>query len=267
MTMKKGENDRFKQRVARLEQRFKILISRRDFQEDVRAFRNKWHIDPKKLTTIDENQAWWHQHYENDEKWHRDDWPKYREEIVGLQKAALDLDNKKVTYNDYLDRQKEANQTRPINAYYKDLKAFLGKYRLPPKWEKAIQSYIFTDTPRYHGLVGISIRTSHMLDDDDFDKDEIAVILDAYTTKQELMDAWPNIKFHLDNLRHKGSDKFQPIDETVFERNKMAFELKQEGHSLKQIADKLNEKYEDEVYIYTDVATMIRNYKKLLGIN
>ena len=267
MTMKKGSDDRFKRKVARLEQRFKILISRKDFQNDVRAFRKKWHIDPKKLTNIDENQKWWHQHYENDERWYREDWQKYRLELIDLEKAALDLNNDKVTYKDYLDRQKAVNQTRPINAFYKDLKAFLGKYRLPPKWERAIQSYIFTDLPNYHGLVGISIRTTHMLDDDDFDKDELAVILDAYTTKQELMDEWPTIKFHLDMLRHKGGDKFQPIDENIFERNKMAFELKQDGHTLKQIADKLNEKYEDEVYAYTDVATMIRNHKKLLGIN
>ncbi len=64
------------------------------------------------------------------------------------------------------------------------MKAFLSKYKLAPRFERAIQSYIFTNQPKYHGLVGPTIRVSFAEGDEDFDKDEISVVLDAYTTKK-----------------------------------------------------------------------------------
>jgi len=265
MTMK-NQNDKHKERVSRYNQRFKILVSRDDFQKDIARFRKKWEIDPDKLKSTDEHQAWWHQHYVNADNWERDNWPKYRQELIELQKAAIDVNNKSVTYIQYLDRQKEINDMRIINAYFKDLREFLAKYKLPPKWKQAVQSYIFSNEAQYRGPVGLTIRTSFVDSDDDVEKDEVSIVLDAYTTKQELMDEWPRIKFHLDKLKHKQQNKFQPIDDEVFKRNRQAYTLKQQGKTYEQIAKKLSEDY-DTIYSYEDIPTMIRNYKKLSGIN
>ncbi len=95
MTMN-NDIDRIKRRAARLDQQFKILVSKKDFQEDVAAFRKKWNIDPGKLKTTDDTQDWWHSHYENADKWRGEEWPKYKVELIALEKAALDLNNKEV---------------------------------------------------------------------------------------------------------------------------------------------------------------------------
>ena len=265
MKMKK-DNDTNRRRLSRLEQKFKILLHRSDFQSDVIDFRKKWDIDPDKLEQNNNEEDWWNTHYNNADKWRVEEWPKYREELVALETAALDIKNEEVNYKQYLDRKQEIDDTQPINSFYKDLRAFLYRYQLPPRFERAIQVYIFTNKPSYYGMVGPTLRVSLAKDDEGYDKDEVSVVLDAYTTRQDLIDEWPTIKFHLDKLRHKQQSKFQPIDEEVFNRNHEAYELKQKGKKYKEIADILSDKY-DKVYSYDDVSTMIRNYKKLSGSN
>lgn len=264
MTMK-NHNDKHKQRVSRHNQRFTILISRDDFQEDIERFREKWQIDPDKLKTNEEHQAWWLSHYKNADDWDRDNWSRYRKELVDLEKAALDRDNKEVTYRQFKDREKAVNDMRIINAYFKDLRGIVAKYKLPPKWEHAVRQYIFSNEPKYRGFIGVTI-SAPFSSNDDVEKDIVTIKLDAYTTKKDLMDAWPDIKFHLDKLRHKQHEKFQPIDEKVLERNSKAYTLKKQGKKYEEIATILSEQY-DKAFSYEDVSTMIRNYKKLSGIN
>ena len=174
----------------------------------------------------------------------------------------MDLGNKEITYKDYLERQEEVNLSRPINAYHNELKIIVRKYKLPPKWKRAIEAYAFSDKPKYEGSVGISM--SVPIGDDGEDK--IKVIVDAYTTKRDLMDAWSRISYHQDRLKSKERAKFQPINKAIFERNKLAYDLKEKGEGYAKIAKIINEKY-DGVYTYNDVQTMVRNYKRLLGIN
>lgn len=260
--MKNNQDTSFDKAVERYSQRFKILVNKPDFQNDIAAFRKKWDIDPSKLQASDSVQDWWNTHYANDDRWRREVWPKHLEEIPALEKAALDMGNVEVNYGPYLDRKKELWDEKPVNAFYADLDALLRKHKLPPKWQQAVQSYAFTDKEQYSGSVGLTVK-SH-LGITDADEDTVSVVLDANTTRQDLIDAWPRIKMHLDKLRHKTSDKYQPFNDVVFERSKQAYELHyKQGKTYRAIAE---EDFGGN-YTYADVADMVKNYKKLLGIN
>lgn len=146
--------------------------------------------------------------------------------------------------------------------FEEDLNRLLLKYRLPPRWHDAVKTYLFTNVPKYYGPIGVWTR----VDVSEVSGDEVSVILDAHTTRQDLIDAWPEIKYHLDNLKHKSSDKFQPVNMYVFERNRLAHELDKQGLNHKEIAKKLSEKY-GRSFVYSDIPSMLKNYKRAVGTN
>ncbi|MGH7195294.1 MAG: hypothetical protein ACREGA_00775 [Candidatus Saccharimonadales bacterium] len=245
-----------KRQIDRSTQRFKVLASRPDFQKDVAQFRQKWNINTAALKKLEGYQAWWQQHYADADSWRREEWPKYRQELEELEKASL---------KQHEDRLRAINQENPINTYQGELIKLIERYRLPPKWKQTVQAYIFTNEPEYRGSIGISIRMQTR--DDGKEKDEVLVALDAYTTRKDLLEAWPTIKFHLDSLRSKTSKKYQPVDDEVFARNATAYRMHSEGSTYKKIAEFLTNSDDYEgAYAYSDIPTMTRNYKRQSGI-
>lgn len=262
----KNNSEKHKKLANRYDQRFKIVVARPEFQDDVADFRKKWDIDPANLKTTDSREDWWHKHYENDNKWTTEKLPAYRKELVELRTAAIDPNDDSISYKEYEAREKEVNREKPINAYYADLDDIVWKHKLPPKWRRAVQSYVFSNEPVYRGQVGITVTAP--IGGEENHSDEITITIDAYTTKQDLMDYWSFIKFHQDHLRHKTANKYQPIDTRVFARNELAYKMHLQGSSYADIATHLtNSVADEEVYSYADVPTMIRNHKKILGIN
>lgn len=255
--MKSDSGDYISKIYEKLNKRFLLLINRDDFQADVLDFRKKWEIKPEELKTNDDSQEWWRRFREKEAIWYREEWPIHRAKLIQMDKDFP----KTQDYKSRVEYEEAANLTNPLNAFYHELRAIVRKYRLPPKWEHAIRSYIFNNKPQYHGMTGLTIETSMRGTDSE---GQIKVILDGFTTKQDLMDSWPDIKFHLEKLRLR--EKYQPFKIEVLERNKLAYELREQGKKHSDIAKTLSDRY-GEAYVYSDIPTMIRNYKRLSGIN
>lgn len=199
--------------IMRNTQRFQLLVQRNDFQEDVRDFRQRWHIPQRDLRSNEAIAAWRKKHF-----------------------MATEFNN--------------------------DLAKLLFQYELPGSWKGALNTYMFINKAEYFGPLGVWVRVAP----DKAGNEEVSVVLDAFATRQDFIEAWPEIEHHLKELRARKKQKFQPLNKKILERNKLAYELKQQGMKYADIASRLNEQYEG-AFAYTDIPTMIRNYKKVLGIN
>ncbi len=143
-----------------------------------------------------------------------------------------------------------------------DVNSLVSKYKLPPRWNEAIKTYILTNIPRYFGPLGVWTRVNVSGTNDD----EVSVILDPNTTRQDLIDAWPDIEFHLKNLKTRNRDKFQRVNEYVFKRGKLVYDLHKKGATYQEMTLQLKKRYSRD-FTQDDIHSMIKNYKKVMGIN
>lgn len=246
--------------INRQQQKFLLLLSRDDFQKDVSQLRAKWAIPNDGLQTPESHETWWSNHNDNADSYESTYQQANHLEIL---EAERRWQAKEITTQDLNTIKATVSRRNPVNALYYDIDQLIERYRLPPRWKEATQAYLFTNEPRYKGPVGIVIKSTFGRDGE---PDEITLVLDGHTTRQDLIDAWPSIVFHRNKLKHKTKDKTQPFDQAKLERNKLAYQLKKQGKSYRQIADILSERY-DLAYGHGDIPTMIKNYKKLLGMN
>lgn len=246
--------------AERQQQKFLLLLSRDDFQQDIASLRIKWAIPAEGLGIPANHEEWWRTHDNNADGYEDKNYEANRLEVLAAERR---WQAKEISTRQFDNVKAEVQRRSPVNAFYYDITQILGKYRLPPRWKDAVQAYLFTNEARYKGTAGVTIQSTFGRDGD---PDEISLKLDAHTTRQDLIDAWPSIKFHLDKLKHKTKAKTQPYDAEVLERNKLAYELRQQGKTYKVIAEALNGTYGME-YTYGEIPTMIKNYKKLLGMN
>lgn len=262
--MKQQGDTRFEKSRAKRQQQALLLASRPDFQADVIELRKNWHIPTKGFGEKDHAgiEKWWDWLGEQDDKWHKEKWPKYREELKQLEKDAVAV---KVPYTDFVDRKEAINLEQPLNAFYNDIRKLRNKYELGPSWKDGLRNYIHNN--RADGLrftVGVRM---HVPFKAGADEEELHIVIDEDTTLDDIKAAWPQVKFHQEKLSYRKRQKQQPVDPTILERGAKAYELRElKKMKLADVAEALNDKY-DTVYMDYDVQTLIKNYKKTVGMN
>lgn len=260
--MKQPTDSHFEKSRAKRQQQALLLASRPDFQADVIQLRKNWHIPPKGFDEKDHVsiEKWWAWLGEQDDEWHKVKWPKYREELKQLEKDALAV---KVPYPSFVDRKEAINLDKPINAFYNDIRKLRNKYDLGPSWKDGLRSYIHTNKNlRYT----IGVRMTVPIEAG-ADNEELHIVIDEDTTLDDIKAAWKDVKFHQEKLSYRKRQKQQPVDPTILERGAKAYELRElKKMKLADVAEALNDKY-DTVYMDYDVQTLIKNYKKTVGMN
>lgn len=141
----------------------------------------------------------------------------------------------------------------------------IKKYKLAPSWTLGLRSYAETLDPeklfRFEPLIMATRRNRKT------GIEELWIKIESDTTLNDIKKRWSFIMRRQKLLEYSGKRKFQPIDKAILDRNKFVYDLKHNGKSLQEIADELNKKYPDETFIYSDIPTMIRNYKRQTGVN
>ncbi|MCE7936298.1 hypothetical protein DYH10_00685 [Candidatus Saccharibacteria bacterium CPR2] len=147
----------------------------------------------------------------------------------------------------------------------KEVIVLIEKYKLGPSWIFGLVEYIDRLDPTY--LIRLPRPAVEIRTNKETGINELWIRINEDTTLEDIKQRWSFIKWYQEKLDYTKQKKFQPNDKAVLERNKFVYELRENGLSHQQIADKLNDKYPDEVFVYSDIATMLRNYKRQTGIN
>jgi hypothetical protein len=261
--MKQQSDTRFEKSRAKRQQQALLLASRPDFQADVIQLRKDWNIPTKGFKEKDHTsiEKWWGWLGEQDDKWHKEKWPKYYEELKQLEKDALAV---KVPYINFVDRMEAINLDKPLNAFYNDIRKLRNKYELGPSWKDGLRTYIHTnrvDSLRF--TVGVRM---HVPFEAGADNEELHLVIDEDTTLADIKTAWPQVKFHQDKLSYRKRQRQRPVKSDTLEHGAKAYELHEiQKLNLVNTADELNDKYDTD-YMYFDVSTLIKNYKKVVGM-
>lgn len=250
MTANCMTNDKF----SKGNQRAKILIANPNFQEAVRLVREKFDIPSEGFIDQEINEKWHHDFYIKDDDYFSENWMKTCLEIKKLREEKK--------FNEAYELQQKFNNESPVNAFRIAVKLILLDFRLPLGWEESIRRYIlFNDIDHMWIPSNIVIRQ-------DFDKDtlltRLSILIDDSTTLEDIKNAWPRIKHFQEKLQSYSKKKNQPIKN--FERDQLAYNLKQSGKTYNEIADELSKSF-NKTFSYDDVASFIKRYKKTVGIN
>lgn len=237
----------------RSEEKAKRLLYNPVFQDDIKNLRKKWGIPIEGIKTnkkAEEFEMWL---CNESDRWHKNEWPKYREELLKL---------KQNDYLQYEQRLKIVNGQNPLNAFKNDIKKLVKKNYLSPRWEDKVETYLrFNEN--LQAPMGLVVELKNSKDDSSLE--EIVLHIEKDTTLQDIKDEWKSIEFFQNKLPYKTQKTFQSIDEKNLERGKRAYELKKGGRTLKEVAKILNEEFQIDCF-WTDVSKYIERYKKQVGI-
>jgi hypothetical protein len=240
-------DDYFKKKASRVRQRAKLLISRPDFQKDILDLRIKWGIPPEGFADDEGYRKWQRKINDDTDKYFETEWPKFK--------------LKPVT-KDHFMAEKEFNQSAPLNAISLDIKKLVGKYKLPLGWQESLRRYLSLNKIELMNLTcGITVHGKY---DSDIDYSTLFIEIEDDTTLDDIKMYWPKIKEHQKRLESYKKKKFQPIKN--FERDKLAFELDEQGKTLKEITEELNQKFDKE-YDWTETSKFIQRHKQKSGMN
>lgn len=244
----------FEKQAARARQRAELVIANPNFQKDVISLRNKLKI-PVSGFKDDESNREWHKKFEaSDDEYFDTVWMEKRFEIEKLRKAKK--------FKESEDLQKELNNAAPVNSFRISIKKILGKYKLPLRWEESVRRYVLFNNIDLMWLPGGV--TIHGERDKDTDLEKLWIGIEDDTRIEDIIEAWPEIKFQQKQLHSYKNEKFQPIRN--FDRDKEAYDLKESGKKYTEIAKTLSRKY-NKIYGYEDVGSFIKRHKQKVGIN
>lgn len=248
------KKDYSEKKFSRSRQRAKLLIANPKFQEEVLDIRKKFNIPQNGIKTNEESEKWHHNFYVSDDTYFETNRGRIREDIERLEKEKK--------FREGFDLHRKFNKEAPINAFSIAIKNLLKKYKLPLNWHHSVQRYVLfnnIDAMWYPG--NILIRQDI---DQDTDLRTLSIEIDDTTTLDDVKNAWPMIKFRQKKLASYTKKKFQPIKN--FERDQLAYNLKQSGKKYDEIATILSKKYK-KIISYDDVASYIKRHKQKIGIN
>ncbi len=255
-------NNHFDKNKKRSYQKAKVLFSRPDFQNDVLEIRkNAYHPIPDNgfKDEIGANNLINEMVYANFEYFSQDGPFEQKIKALGINnllgsRNTLDLIK-------YKQIEEEMNNTAPLNNFKKRVEDLIIKYKLAPKWQKPLEQYVLlNDINKIDFNTGIEAKM-------EIDKDrpkEIHLIIDGYTTLDDIKSFWPKIKEWQKKMPHRTQEKFQPLKK--FELGKECSGLQEQGKKENEIADIINEKY-SSVYTYPDIARFIKRYKDKINKN
>lgn len=233
----------------RLRQKAKILISDPKFQEEIKSLRKKWNIPNDGFLSQDENEKWHNWIMESTD----DFLDKNRSEESKLE---LQL----IKQRDWRGKEKanqDFNGYVPINAFGLDLELLVSRYKLPSNWLEPIKRYLMFNKIESMGIpgnvmivTGVGKHGSLMLE------------INADTTLEDIKFMWPMIMAEQKRLPDK-SKKFQPAPK--LDVDKRAFELRNQGYKMTEIADIVSKEFGLDVYTYKEASESVRRHKKRLG--
>lgn len=187
-----------------------------------------------------------------------------------FEKAILSLREKWNISKNGIKNQEEFDQLNnniPVKDLLDDIKKIIHDQKISPRWINGIKRYLFLNDPNNMAIfIGPVISTKV---DIKSDLETISIEINEDSTIEDIKAIWSEVKNSQARLLYKKRDKNQPIKN--FERNKKAYDLKQEGKTLTEIADifsntEYNLKHEITI-TDVDIADWIRKYKKIVGIN
>lgn len=240
--------------VKRVRQRAKLLVARPDFQEDVHLLRDKWNIPGKGFKNDNESEQWHNEFYQSDDDYFENVWLKQKSKVIMFEKDGNHIEAESL--------KKKLNNDSPINAFRIDIKNLIKEYKLPLRWENSIRRYLFfNDKDKMWLPVGLSVKEER---DKDTGLPRLYVEIEDNTTQEMIKKYWSIIKHRRNKLNSYTKKKYQPIK--MYERDKMAYDLKREGKKLKEIAKLLSKEYK-KVYEWNDVSKFIERHREKLGMN
>lgn len=241
-----------KKQIERQKQKIKVLVSKPDFQEDMRRLRKKWNIPEDGIKEEKDNQLWYRKLNQDTDKYFDEEWPKHRSELDQLRESGK--------FKEWKQREDELNDAAPLNAFYKDIKSILKKYLLSPKWKDPVKRYLLYNDPNNMGLsIGVTI-AGHLNDYEPVEY-QLCLHIDEDTTLEDIKEIWPDVKEHQKNLIYKKQQKYQPIPN--FDRDKHIYELSQQGLSYEEIALKIQKDFMvPSSFGYEDVSKALDRYRK-----
>lgn len=156
--------------------------------------------------------------------------------------------------------EKDEERQRNIR---KDIGILAKKYKLGPSWIEGIYSYALHNDPFF--LSRPIILDIEVKENEDTGLEELWVRIDPDTSIEDIKFAWERISRIQKHLNYAGNKKFQPVDVNVAKRDAYAYELKQKGLQLREIAEQVTAKFprsNGEDYWWSDVSKMIERHKK-----
>lgn len=248
------KDDYFTKQLEKINQRIKLLIIKPDFQEDMLALRKKWKVPQNGIKGNDASEKWHRELYRSEEEYFKNVWGIRRKDITKLKKERRFQEAENLT--------RELNNGMPINAFRIDIKNLLRKYKLPLRWENGIKRYLLFNDPDNMAIsIGVTV---HFEYDKDSSLPKLFIGIEDDTTINDIKAVWSEIKFHQKRLNSHVKDKFQPI--INFDRDRRAYELKQEGKTIDEIEDAIQEEF-NESLDYNELNIAIKRYIKRLNTN
>lgn len=156
-----------------------------------------------------------------------------------------------------------AKQSMIPSDFDKAINRLARKYKLGTSWTLGLKWYTQTLDPEKlirRGQVDIFNKV-----DEKTGLSELWLRIDPDTTLEDIKERWQFVKRYQKMLDYAGKKKFQPTNDKVAERNTKAYELKQKGWKLKDIANELSTP--SRGYNESEVSKMIKRHKARLDIN
>jgi len=244
----------FDKRRQRINQKLEVLFERRDFRNDVKILRDKWHLPQEGIKDEGKNQEW---HYWLDaetDRYVEENWAKSKEKMRQL------IEQGKLIKRE--EENKRFNASVPINALYHDVWNLLHKYRLPASWHNSIKRYLlFNDQNNL--WIPLGNITMQITWDEKTNHRQLSLILNADTTLVDVKSIWKMVKLEQKRLQDKTAEKFQPIDN--LKRDTRILELENEGKSYEEIAEVIRQEYGLPDFGYENVSKILPRIKKRFG--
>ncbi len=149
-------------------------------------------------------------------------------------------------------------QEEPLNILAIGTTDLLTKYRLPVSWWRPVRMYVLYNDTRLQ--VGPTVSSGV---DESTNEPTIQINAQSNTTLKDIEAIWPLVTRLQGHHPYRSKKKIQPMPK--YDRDKRAFELRDEGLKLREIAELLSNE-SGEVYGDSDVAKFIERHGQKVGI-
>lgn len=234
-------------------QQLNLLLCKGQFNADIIYIRKRYKIPNNGFSNKEEVNKWYDILKANTENFLKEVWYDKLEEIEFVGSSAQKSDY----LNKLIESKKAIFDSSPYRLYKNEIFKLAKKHKLSPEWEKYLENYIiFNDLEmiEWNAEINFDIQTDKFND-----KRKIVINIYEDTTIDDIKAIWPRITKVQESLLSHKKTKRQPMQQ--FERDKLAYEMKHNGYSLKSIAKELNEKYNAN-YLDFEIPKFVKRHKK-----
>jgi hypothetical protein len=138
------------------------------------------------------------------------------------------------------------------------------EYALSPGWHHSIKRYMYLNTVRGMQLPkGLESRLMH---DELTGRPILHVVVSEDITERDYIDEWKRIEIWRKKLKLESLPKQRAANQHFLKRGKFAYELWVQGAPYSEIAEKIEKRFKDKIYVADDAKTIIANFMKQSGI-